>query len=355
MPTTFGSLYPKIYDFNNLVEAYKNASKGKRFRHEALVYKYRLEENLINLQNHLIWHSWQSQPYRYFTVYEPKMREIAAPAFCDRVLHHALVQVIGPLFERRFMGCSFACRKNKGTHSAVDMAEHYLRMAKAKYKSPYIVKGDIKSYFASIPHVFLKEQYRRTIRCKDTLWLMDRIVDTGAEHGVGVPIGALTSQLMANIVLDPLDHYAKEVMGIMYYLRYMDDFIAICRDKSEARYVYFEMERFVEMDIGLKLNPKSRIQPISKGLNFCGYRMWPTHRLPRKRNVRRMRKRLLRMCRLYKHGALNKEAIMQVWASFLGYMKHCNSLNTVINISKDVDKKLKGELLNAAKECPCIT
>lgn len=355
MPTTFGSLYPKIYDFDNLLEAYRNASKGKHLVLEVLEYRYRLEENLINLQNHLIWHSWQPQPYRRFIVYEPKMREIAAPAFCDRVLHHALVQVIGPLFERRFMNCSFACRKAKGTHAAVDMAEHYLRVARAKYERPYIFKGDIKSYFASIPHAFLKAQYRRTIRCKDTLWLMDRIVDTGAEYGTGVPIGALTSQLMANIVLDPLDHYAKETMGLPYYLRYMDDFIAICKDKPEARRAFFDLGRFVEVNIGLKLNPKSGIQPISKGLNFCGYRTWPTHRLPRKRNVRRMHKRLLKMCSLHKRGALDKEAIMQAWASFLGYMKHCSGLNTIIGIKKDINEKLKGELSNAAKQCPCVT
>lgn len=342
MTTTFGSLYPRIYDFDNLMEAYKLASRGKRYREEALRYRYKLEENLINLQNHLIWHSWTPEPFRYFTVHEPKKREIAAPAFPDRVLHHAFVRVIEPLFERRFLPCSFACRKGKGTHAAVDLAERYIRSACKQYERPYIFKGDIKSYFASIPHEYVKAQYRRTIRCADTLWLMDKLIDTGAPNGVGLPIGALTSQILANVVLDPMDHYAKERLKVKRYLRYMDDFIAVCPSKVEAKHIFWELRFYAEYQIGLELNPKSRIQPISKGLNFCGYRIWPGLRLPRKGNVGRMRKRIRRMCKLYLSCNVEFKAILQVWASFMGYMSHCNSRLSSRAVAMDLLHSLRG-------------
>lgn len=346
MPTTYGSLYPKIYDFNNLLDAYKSASEGKRYCNEALLYKYRLEENLINLQNHLVWHSWEPKPFRYFTVREPKKREIAAPAFADRVLHHAVVNVIEPLFERKFLSCSFACRKGKGTYAAVNMAQKYIESVAARHKRPYIFKGDIKSYFASIPHWFIKNQYRRVIRCPETLWLVDRIVDTGSPNGVGLPIGALTSQLLANVNLDALDHFAKEHLGIKYYLRYMDDFIAICANKNDAQNAFWDLQIYAECDMGLTLNHKSRIFPLNRGLNFCGYRIWYDHRLPRKRNVRRMRRRMKKLCAIYRSGGIASDNVRSAWASFLGYMKHCEGHKTTLLIWKELIDILRRDKLH---------
>lgn len=298
---------------------------------------------MINLQNHLVWHSWEPKPFRYFTVREPKKREIAAPAFADRVLHHAVVNVIEPLFERKFLSCSFACRKGKGTYAAVNMAQKYIESVAARHKRPYIFKGDIKSYFASIPHWFIKNQYRRVIRCPETLWLVDRIVDTGSPNGVGLPIGALTSQLLANVNLDALDHFAKEHLGIKYYLRYMDDFIAICANKNDAQNAFWDLRIYAECDMGLTLNHKSRIFPLNRGLNFCGYRIWYDHRLPRKRNVRRMRRRLRKMCRLYKQKHITSAAVKQVWASFLGYTKHCSCHATRVSLWQELNHILHKE------------
>ena len=343
MPKTYNNLYPKIYDYDNLYNAFRAASRAKQTRPEVLKYEWNLEENLINLQNHLIYKSWNPHKYRHFTVYEPKRRDIDAPQFEDRIIHHALCQIIEPLFEKRFVESSFACRQGKGTHAAVLSAEKCIRSAARIYRAPYIFKGDVSKYFYSIKHEVLKRQYRRTISCSDTLWLMDKITDCGGHDGVAVPIGALTSQLYANIMLDPLDHYAKDKLGIRRYVRYMDDFIAIADNKDTAREYWWRLQNFVEFNLELKLNPKSCIQPLSKGLNFCGYRIWPGYRLPRKRNVRRMRKRLRKMVNLYKKQKCTSEAICQSWQSFLGYMKHCKSHDTVVGIYEDLQKQLKEE------------
>lgn len=340
-PTSFGGLFCKVYDFNNLYRAFTEAAKGRRYTEDVLRFRSHLEENLINIQNSLVWHEWKPSVMHRFVIYEPKRREIAAPAFADRVVHHALVQIIEPLFERRFLSCSYACRSRKGTQAAVGAAQRYIREANAKYKNPYIFKGDMKSYFASIPHDVLKDQYRKAIRCKETLWLLDLIVDTGIDGDRGLPIGALTSQLLANVMLDPMDHFAKEHLKLKYYLRYMDDFVAICEDRWKAQEAFYELENYAEFKLGLKLNAKSGIFPLSKGLNFCGYRTWPTHRLPRKRNVRRMRRRIRALCKMLCVNKITKESVMQVWASFLGYMKHCNGHKTKVEIWREMNGILR--------------
>lgn len=338
MPVTVNNLYPQIYDYGNLWESYKAAIKNKTQRPDVLRFEWQLEENLINIQNHLIYKTWTPHPFREFTVYEPKRRDISAPVFRDRIVHHALCRVIEPYFERRFVGCSYACRVGLGTHAAVHAAQKYIKRAAS---GAYIFKGDISRYFYSISHDLLRSQYRRVIQCKDTLWLMDTIVNQGGSNGVGIPIGALTSQLLANIALDPLDHYVKDVLGAQRYARYMDDFIVVADTKAEARDYWWQIQNYVEFKLGLTLNPKSCIQPLNKGLNFCGYRIWPTHTLPRKRNIRRVKKRLRKMINLYHTGKCTEHAINQVWASYLGYMKHCNGHDTVVSTQSELNQKIQ--------------
>ncbi|MDR1620831.1 MAG: hypothetical protein LBS00_00485, partial [Synergistaceae bacterium] len=161
---------------------------------EVLRFSENLEENLIVLQNELIWRTWTPRPYRRFIVSEPKTREIAAPDYRDRVIHHALVRIIEPLFDRKMIDTSFACRVGKGTHAGVQKASEFIRESRAKFGSFYILKGDVPKYFYSVDHAVLKRIIRRTIRCRPTLWLLDKIIDNGTEGDVGLPIGALTSQ-----------------------------------------------------------------------------------------------------------------------------------------------------------------
>ncbi|MEA4872166.1 MAG: reverse transcriptase/maturase family protein [Synergistaceae bacterium] len=337
VPKTYGNLWGQIVDIENLYCAYLAARDKKREKSEVLSYDSHREENLIIAQNELIWHTWSPKPYRQFEVHEPKRRLIHAPQFSDRVIHHALVRVIEPLFERKMIFHSFACRKGLGTHNAVATAEMFARKMAAKYGQYYFLKGDIHHYFPSINHEALKNIIRRTIRDKDVLWLINKIIDESGFPGVGLPIGTLTSQLFANVYLDSLDHHMKDVLGVKHYLRYMDDFIVFSNDKGELRTLLNETRQWLSDNLKLQLNGKTRIVSQSEGLDFCGYRIWPAYRLPRKRNVTRMRRRMKKLCKRYRRGAIPAENVKAAWASFLGYMKHCNGHKTKFKIWQELN------------------
>lgn len=330
MPRTVNGLWAELTSFENLYAAFQGARHGKRYRLEVMRYAANLEENLINLQNHLLWRSWTPGRQREFTVREPKLRAIQAPPFEDRVLHHALVQVVEPLFERRFIHDSYACRRDKGVQRAVKRVQHFLRIARRNWGDDvYVLKADISRYFASILHPVLMREVEQVISDQDVLWIWRQILTGyGHENGLGLPVGALTSQLGANIVLNRLDHIAKDHMGIRFYARYMDDFIAVLPDKATAQSVLRELRTTVH-SLGLELNPKTAIHPWQRGVDFCGYRTWPTHILPRKRNIKRARRDFRRLMCQYFVGEVDLPHVRQRVASFVAYAKHCDARETV--------------------------
>lgn len=327
-PKTYGNLYPGVYSFDSLYKGYLQAKRQKRFHSDVLEFTSNLEENLITIQNELIWKTWKPAACRSFIVYEPKKRLITAPAFRDRVVHHSLVAVIDPLFNRKFIANSFACRKNKGTHAAQSCVLKNLRNMNRNGEKIWVLQTDISKYFASINHNILMSTISRTIRDKEVLWLTDQIIRESGFDRVGLPVGALTSQLFANIYLDQLDHYVVDEMGISPYIRYMDDTLTFSHSKSQLHNVYFSIKDFIENKLALKLNPKSRIYKASQGIDFCGYRTWAGFTLPRKRNVKRMRRRMKKLCLMCRSGNIETDNVRAAWESFMGYMKHCRSFKT---------------------------
>ncbi|MBW2599340.1 MAG: group II intron reverse transcriptase domain-containing protein [Deltaproteobacteria bacterium] len=332
MPKTYGDLWPIVMSWNNLYAAYLEAARGKRYRPEVLKFAANLEENLINIQNHLYWKTWTPGRWREFIVHEPKIRHIQAPPFKDRVVHHALVRVIEPLFERKFIYDSYACRVGKGTHTAVLRTQEFLRRAKAEWDQTYVLKADISKYFPSIRHDPLLRIVKRTIRDKDILWLCETIIRNCGENGRGIPVGALTSQLFANIYLDRLDHFIKDELGIKFYTRYMDDWIIFCDTKKQLWSILDLATDFLTFELGLRLNPKTSAFPAGRGVDFCGYRIWTTHLLPRKRNVKRARRRFCKFIKLYSEGYISLEKVRASVMSFLGYMKHCSGFKTTESV-----------------------
>ena len=322
------------------------ARKSKRYHRDVLEFNAKIEENLIIIQNELIWKTWAPAPNRQFLVYEPKKRLITAPAFQDRVVHHSLVAAVEPLFERKFIQHSFACRKGLGTHSAHNAVVRILRKQEAKWGSVWVLQTDISQYFASINHDILMSVLGRTIRDKNVLWLFNQIIRNSGFDGVGIPVGALTSQLCANIYLDQLDHYITDKLGISPYIRYMDDTLTFASSRSELCEIYQEIKNFVETRLSLKLNPKSRIYKASQGIDFCGYRTWSGYTLPRKRNVTRMRRRMKKLCKMYRRGVIPAENVRAAWASFLGYMKHCEGHKTTLLIWKELIDILRRDKLH---------
>ena len=332
MPKTHNNLYSQIVDFDNLWQAYLSARKGKRYRKEVAEFTMRLEENLLNIHNHLVWGTWQPGKARNFRVFEPKQRDIQAPPFADRIVHHALVRVVEPLFESRFIHHSYACRNGKGAQRAVKALQQMLRKAERNHTNPYVVKADIKSYFASISHEVLFREIERVISCSYTISLWRVIASAyGHEEGTGLPVGALTSQLSANIMLNRVDHDLTDDGGVRGYIRYMDDSIMIASNKQEAHERLRKMTSAV-IDKDLKMNPKTSVFPSKSGVDFCGYRAWSTHILPRKRNILRARKGLAKVARTNDP----KQLSIQI-SSFTAYTKHCSAYRSTIAALREIN------------------
>lgn len=257
MPKTAKNLWDQIIAWDNLLLAAKEASRYKRWHFEVMRFNADLEENLFTIQEQLAEGSWRPGVYREFEVYEPKRRAVHAPPFADRVVHHALVQIIGPYFERRFIDQSFACRKNKGTHAASRYLTFMLRSASDIYPQPFCLKADISKYFLAINHDILLAIISRVIGDERTLALVWNLVSRCANfpNGRGLPLGSLTSQLFANIYLDQLDHFVKSKLRVRFYARYMDDFIILAGDKPWLWGLLAQIREFVEERLALTLNP----------------------------------------------------------------------------------------------------
>jgi retron-type reverse transcriptase len=336
MPKTNNDIWKDVIDFERLYQGYKDARRGKRYRRESLLFAKNLEENLITLQNELIWNTYAPSPFRQFYVYEPKKRLISAPAFRDRVVQHTLVSVIEPIFEKKFVKETFACITGRGTHAAVRHTLSCSRAAKRNWGGYYVLKCDISGFFPSVNHDVLKKIMRHSISDARVLNLLDNIIDSYDAEGRGIPIGSLTSQLAANVYLDPLDHYLKEECRVAYYARYMDDFVILHHDKVYLRELWQDIETFVRYKLDLNLNPKTGIFPDRRGIDFCGYRIWPTHIKPRKSTVKRAKRRLKKMARVYKTNPGILEHAKASLNSFLGYIKHCSGNKTMKSLLKSV-------------------
>lgn len=241
-------------------------------------------------------------------------------------MHHALCNIIEPLFEKKFIYDSYGCRVDKGTHAGANRVLKFLRCANRNYGQVYCLKGDIEKFFPSINHNILKNIIRRTIRCKKTLWLIDEIINS-VPGEKGMPIGNLTSQLFANVYLNELDHFIKKNLRIRFYVRYMDDFVILHNSKSQLHDWQGNISNFLEKKLDLKLNRKTSIFPISRGIDFLGYRTWPTHRLLRKRSIINMKRKLKELSILYSIDKIEFDRIRCIIASWVGHAKHANSYN----------------------------
>lgn len=326
------ALFDRITDWENLVAAWREARKGKRRSAEVRAFESDLESNLVSLHEHLLHGTWLPGQPRRFWVRDPKWREITAPPFPDRIVHHAIVRVVEPLFERRFIYDSYACRTGKGTHAAVRRMQFFLRRAKRRWgDAAYIVKIDVKSYFASINHDILLRRIARVVTCERTLALWRSALSGYEFDGVGLPVGALTSQLAANILLDALDHRIKDDWGVREYVRYMDDMVLVVPDNAAAARILDDITDELAA-LGLRMNPKSGYWPLKRGVDFCGYRIWTTHIRPRRRAIRTWKARFRRLAALYARRRVRLRRCREAVMSFLAVMRHANAAVTTKNM-----------------------
>ena len=288
-----------------------------------------IEEMIEKLHADLSDMTWEPDKYSEFiTKKEVKRRVINAPSFRDRILHHAIIREVLELFVPKFIYHSYAVTPGKGQHKAVFAAQRFMRAASMKGQT-YVLQCDIRHYYESIRHDVLLTQISRTIRDKRLLGIWCRIIEGfHGGTGVGLPIGAYTSQLSANIYLNVLDHFVKDCMGWRYYLRYMDDFLLIGNDKHELRHALADIKWLLDTELRLQLNDKTKIFSSKQGVDFAGYRIFNDYLLPRKRNVKAARIRFRTLSKDFQDGKISMRDASSRVQSFLGYMKHCNGTRT---------------------------
>ena len=333
-------MYAQLCSWDNLLLAYRKAAKGKRGLAPAAAFEYHLEDNLVALREELAHRSYQPGRYASFHIHEPKRRLISAAPFRDRVVHHALCNVIEPLFERGFVHDSYANRVGKGTPRALDRCQQFAR------QHPYVLQCDVRQFFPSIDHAILRGILARNIADPDVMWLVDRILDSGigvlsdeykmtwfpgddlwaANRPRGLPIGNLASQFWANCYLSPLDHYVQRALRCRAYLRYVDDFLLFADCKQQLwEWRRAIVERLARLRLSLHAE-QAQVRPVSEGIPFLGFVVYPgRRRLKRRKGVEYARK-LRQMARAYAAGETD---LAHVTASVQGWVNHLRYGNTV--------------------------
>ena len=325
MPRSINKCFHEKLTMDLLLSAHQRASKAKRCSKEVLLFEIDLESNLINLYRKLKNGTYHIGKYRSFIIYEPKKRLIKSLPYVDRLVHQWYIEeFIKPFILPRFIRDTYACLENRGTHLAILNLQKYMRRMNYQYPDYYIVKFDIQKFFYSIDRDILYGILTRCISDKDLLSLTYQLIYDDDEK-VGIPIGNYTSQFFANIYLNELDHYVKEKMKVKYYVRYMDDFIMLARDKEEAKRWLLEVQQFIQTRLHLTLNHKSRYYPHKMGVDFCGFHIFETHCRLRKSSKVRMKKRVKRWNLLYQNHILDMDQAVRCWNSWLAHSNHANS------------------------------
>jgi RNA-directed DNA polymerase len=328
-----------VIEWSNLLLAYRKASKGKRGKSSAAGFEHQLADHLLQLQHELTQQTYRPGDYVHFMIHDPKHRKISAAPFRDRVVHHALCNVIEPLFERQFVADSYANRVNKGTHRAVDRVQACSRQFR------YVLRVDIVKHFPSIDHAIMFDILADTIHDEATRWLIQQIINSGAgvltdEYDMvyfegddlfsanlvrGIPIGNLTSQFWSNCYLNPLDWFITQELGCNNYARYVDDMVLFSDSK---RQLYEWKQAIIGFLATLRLTmheAQGQVVPCDNGIPWLGFVVYPTHRRLKRRNVVKFTQRLEHNLDLYQQGSIT---FAELDASIQGWIAHVQYADT---------------------------
>lgn len=351
MPRTYRNLYPQIYDFDNLYLAWRRARRGGKRKWPAVAaFEFDLERNLWELHDALAAQTYRPGHYRHFTIYEPKVRRISAAPFGDRVVHHALMQIIWPIFEARMIHDSYACRVGKGTHRAIDRCQHFTR------GYPYVLQCDVVEFFPSVDHQILREQLFHYITCPPTQGLIDQILNSGVgvldahytpvyfpgddlfavNRDRGLPIGNLTSQNWGNWYLNALDQFVKHDLKCPAYLRYCDDFLLFAADKATLWEWRAAIVDFLAM-LRLTLHAeRAQVYPVKNGIPWLGFRVYPTHRRLLRRNIKAFLRRFRAQREAFQRRAVEPEKIQQSLRAWIAHAAHANTYRLRSRLFREV-------------------
>lgn len=307
-----GNLFHKITSKENLLASELKARRGKAYQYGVRIFDKNKEANINQLHEMLVSKKYITSEYTTFTVYEPKERLVyRLPYFPDRITHHAIMNVMEPLFTRWFTNDSYSSIKGKGIHNA---AENLKEVLKDKENTTYCLKLDIVKFYPNVNHEILKQLLRKKIKDQDLLWLLDEII----ESSEGLPIGNYLSQYFANFYLTYFDHWIKEDLKIKYYFRYADDIIILSKSKSHLHEVRALIKQYLNDNLKLRIKDNYQVFPVkARGIDFVGYVFFHTHVLLRKSIKKRFAK------------AVSRNASQQTIAAYNGWTKHCNSKNLI--------------------------
>ena len=325
-----GDLYPKICSWENLELAARRTRRGKRYRRCAEDFELRRETRLSAIRDELVSETWRPGAYTTFTIRDPKERLICAPSYADRVVHHALCNIIGLIFERSLIDHTYSCRVGLGTGMARARCRDLVR------RFSHVLKLDIRRFFPSVDHMILQDKIARLIKCRPTLRLTEKIIDSWADaepspvwregddllapatRRRGLPIGALTSQLFANLYLSRIDHYVQEHVSPGGYVRYTDDLLLFSNDKRMLGEGFQKLREELRRERLLPHPRKCRVHACREGVPFLGFRYWPDrvrvlreNRLRFERRMRRFRRRM----------QTDRSVLPQVWPSMFGWLQ----------------------------------
>jgi retron-type reverse transcriptase len=314
MPHKLSNLWPQITEYDALLDAWREVRSGKGHKPVALRYESNLAVNLSRLETRLQDGSYQPRPHYEFWIKDPKPRLIQAPYLEDRIVQHAVCNALRVPLQERMIAHTYSCLIGRGTHACSRQLQHHLK----NHKWRYYFSLDISKFFYNINHDSLYAELCRHIKCRRTLALLWQFITiNGTERGI--PIGASTSQIMANMALNPLDHFARRVLKLDTYLRYCDDMVALFETAAAAHAAMAAITDKVEQ-LGLQLNSKSGVGWVDDGIDWVGYRHWSSYKLIRKRALKRLKRRSAAGCTI--------ESTM----SFLSHAKETASLRHVASI-----------------------
>lgn len=315
-----GNLWPQIIAPENIAEAFRKSALNKGWMRAVKEFRKNLDANLDRVRIALADKTFTTSPYVVHKIYEPKERDIyVLPLSPDRIVQHALMNVVSPIWERLFIRDSYACIVGRGIHAGSRKTMEYVR------RNKYVLKCDVAKFYPSIDHDILMGIVRRKIKCRDTLWLIEKIIYS-FPGGKNVPIGNYTSQWFGNLYMNELDRHVKEQLHVRDYVRYCDDFCLFSNDKSFLHDCRRSVSAFALDRLKLTLRIAD-VFPVSRGVDFLGYRHFNNYILLRKSTAKRVRHRLALLPGLFAKGRITKEQFRSSVASTHGWLKHANSKN----------------------------
>jgi len=321
--------FEEIISLENLLEAWGKFVKGKRNKKDMAEFSLNLMDNLTILHKELEKFDYHHGGYTYFKINDPKPRDIHKATVRDRLAHHSIHRILYPYFNDKFIHDSYSSRLGKGTHKAVDkFKEYFYKVSHNNRRTCWVLKCDIRKFFASINHAILFRILRQYIKDQKTLWLLNEVVASfsSGTPGVGLPLGNLTSQLLVNIYLNELDQFVKHKIKAQFYIRFADDFVILSDDKKYLEGVLAAVGLFLEQELKLNLHPdKVSISTFSSGIDFLGVINFPYYRIIRTKTKRRMLVRMKQKSKELEAGTISKNELNQSLQSYLGLLKHNNS------------------------------